>query len=211
MTLIHADALKTKHVFNPDILALVSDCLKKARQCQVKSGFQSSLQYQHAGNHYPFGECPANQFNGTHASKGNYGPHGGKPWNAGIRYFIDYYPVVFGGRGRKNLVPASVLLKPEVYSAIVRITVNKEKYAGRITDYPFFVRVISAIFTSRRKTLLNSLEQLSLPNVSRERLKRTIKDMQLDERIRGEALNIDQLITLAEAIRGTMLKTLLKT
>ncbi|MBM2835635.1 MAG: ksgA, partial [Candidatus Brocadiaceae bacterium] len=52
----------------------------------------------------------------------------------------------------------------------------------------------------RRKTLLNSLERLKLPNMSRERMKRVIEGMQLDERVRGEILSLDQLINLSEAV-----------
>ena len=90
--------------------------------------------------------------------------------------------------------------RPEVYSSLVKISVNKERYADRITDYHLFKKIIHAIFTSRRKTLRNSLEQLKLPNISREHLKRIIENMQLDERVRGETLNLDQLVHLSEAI-----------
>ncbi|MEK7699787.1 MAG: 16S rRNA (adenine(1518)-N(6)/adenine(1519)-N(6))-dimethyltransferase RsmA [Planctomycetota bacterium] len=204
VTLIHADALKTKHVFNPDILALVSDCLKKHDNARLK--VVSNLPYNIST---PViitlleSALPINlmvlmlQKEITDRMAASPGTREYGILSIITQLFSEVEVV-------KTLSPQVFWPKPEVYSAIVRITVNKEKYAGRITDYPFFVRVISAIFTSRRKTLLNSLEQLSLPNVSRERLKRTIKDMQLDERIRGEALNIDQLITLAEAIRGTL-------
>ena len=100
----------------------------------------------------------------------------------------------------KTLSPQVFWPRPEVYSALVKISVHKERYAGRIRDYPFFKKIIHAIFTSRRKTLLNSLEQLKLPNMSRERMKRVIENMQLDERVRGEILSLDQLINLSEAV-----------
>lgn len=100
----------------------------------------------------------------------------------------------------KTLPPEVFWPRPEVHSAIVRIVVHKERYAGSITDYPFFKKIIHAIFTSRRKTLINSLEKLDFPKISRERLKGVIKDMQLDERVRGEVLSVDQLISLSETI-----------
>ena len=37
----------------------------------------------------------------------------------------------------KTLSPQVFWPRPEVYSALVKISVNKEKYAGRITDYSF--------------------------------------------------------------------------
>ena len=106
----------------------------------------------------------------------------------------------------KTVSPQVFWPMPEVYSALVKVSVRNERYAGRITDYPFFKKIIHAIFTSRRKTLLNSLEQLKLPNISREHVKVVIKSMQLDERVRGEALNLDQLVHLSEAIRNIFIK-----
>lgn len=96
----------------------------------------------------------------------------------------------------KTLPPEVFWPRPEVHSAIVRIVVRKEKYAGSITDYPLFNKIVHAIFTSRRKTLINSLERLDVLTISREHLKGILKDMQLDERVRGEVLTLDQLIAL---------------
>jgi 16S rRNA (adenine1518-N6/adenine1519-N6)-dimethyltransferase len=99
----------------------------------------------------------------------------------------------------RTLPPEVFWPRPDVYSAIVRIIVNREKYADSMPDYSTFRKVIWAIFTSRRKTLLNSLEYLGL-HVSRESLKKVIDDMHLDRRIRGEVLSIEQLLQLTEKI-----------
>ena len=40
----------------------------------------------------------------------------------------------------KTLSPHVFWPRPEVYSALVKISVNKEKYTGRVTDYPFLKR-----------------------------------------------------------------------
>ncbi|MBM4054654.1 MAG: ribosomal RNA small subunit methyltransferase A [Planctomycetes bacterium] len=100
----------------------------------------------------------------------------------------------------KTLPPEVFWPRPEVSSAIVKMSVNKAKFAGKITDYPLFTKIIFAIFTSRRKTLLNSIEKLRLPGVSRNELKKILISMQLDEHIRGEILNLEQLLYLTEAI-----------
>ncbi|MFO0794289.1 MAG: rRNA adenine N-6-methyltransferase family protein [Candidatus Brocadiaceae bacterium] len=84
----------------------------------------------------------------------------------------------------KKLSPESFWPRPDVHSALVKVCVNRERFAGRITDYHFFKKIIYAIFTSRRKTLLNSLEGLNLPGISRDCLKGIIRDMHLDERVR---------------------------
>lgn len=202
VTLIHADVLKTKHAFNPDVLSLVGDCLKKHDNARLK--VVSNLPYNISTpviitlleSALPIKLMVLMlQKEITDRMAASPGTREYGILSIITQLFSEVEVV-------KTLSPQVFWPRPDVYSAIVRITVNKEKYAGRITDYPFFVRVVSAIFTSRRKTLLNSLEQLALPNASRERVKTTLKDMQLDERIRGEALNIDQLISIAEAIRG---------
>ncbi|MBI5307686.1 MAG: ribosomal RNA small subunit methyltransferase A [Planctomycetes bacterium] len=204
VTLIHADVLKTKHEFNPDILSLVDDCLKKHDNARLK--VVSNLPYNISTpviitlleSALPIKLMVLMlQKEITDRMAASPGTREYGILSIITQLFSEVEVV-------KTLSPQVFWPKPDVYSAIVRITVNKEKYAGRITDYPFFVRVVSAIFTSRRKTLLNSLEQLAQPNASRERVKTALKDMQLDERIRGEALSIDQLISIAEAIRGTL-------
>ncbi len=201
VTLIHADVLKTKHAFNPDVLSLVGDCLRKHDNARLK--VVSNLPYNISTpviitlleSALPIKLMVLMlQKEITDRMAASPGTREYGILSIITQLFSEVEVV-------KTLSPQVFWPRPDVYSAIVRITVNKEKYAGRITDYPFFVRVVSAIFTSRRKTLLNSLEQLALPNASRERVKTTLKDMQLDERIRGEALNIDQLISIAEAIR----------
>lgn len=100
----------------------------------------------------------------------------------------------------KTLPPEVFWPRPEVSSAIVKMSVNKAKFAGKITDYPFFTKIIFAIFTSRRKTLLNSIEKLRLPRISRNELKKILMTMQLPENVRGEILHPEQLIYLTESI-----------
>jgi len=60
----------------------------------------------------------------------------------------------------KKLPPDVFWPVPLVDSAIVKMTVNRHKYADRIRDYQDFQNVIHAIYVSRRKTLLNSLLSL---------------------------------------------------
>lgn len=104
----------------------------------------------------------------------------------------------------KTLPPDVFWPRPEVSSAIVKMSVHRAKYANKITEYPFFIKIIYAIFTSRRKTLVNSIEKLKLPGVSRSELKRILAVMQLNENIRGEMLDPEQLIHLTESIFQTI-------
>lgn len=200
VTLINADILKTKHELNPDIPSKMLNWLREHDQSHIK--VVSNLPYNISTPviiNLLEGNLPIKlmvlmlQKEITERMAAMPGTR-----EYGILSIITQLfskVEVF-----KTLSPQVFWPRPEVYSALVKISVNKEKYTGRITDYPFFKKIIHAIFTSRRKTLLNSLEQVKLPNMSRERMKGVIEGMQLDERVRGEILSLDQLINLSESV-----------
>jgi len=200
VTLINADILKTKHELNPDIPALILNWLREHNQTHIK--VVSNLPYNISTPviiNLLEGNLPIKlmvlmlQKEITERMAAMPGTREYGILSITTQLFSEVEVV-------KTLPPHVFWPRPEVYSALVKISVNKEKYTGRITDYPFFKKIIHAIFTSRRKTLLNSLEQLKLSNISREHVKVVIKSMQLDERVRGEILNLDQLIYLSVAV-----------
>lgn len=200
ITLINADILKTKHELNPDILSLIYNWLKEHNQTQIK--VVSNLPYNistpviinllESGLPISFMVLML-QKEITERMTAIPGTREYGILSVITQLFSEVEIV-------KTLSPDVFWPRPAVHSAIVKVVIHKEKYADRITDYPLFGKIVHAIFTSRRKTLINSLEKLNLPKISREHLKGIIKDMQLDERIRGENLDVDQLIHLSEAI-----------
>ncbi len=202
VTLINADILKTKHELNPDIPALMLNWLKEHDQSHMK--VVSNLPYNISTPviiNLLESDLPVKlmvlmlQKEITERMAAIPGTREYGILSIITQMFSKVEIV-------KTLSPGVFWPRPEVYSALVKVSVQKEKFSGRITDYSFFKKIIHAIFTSRRKMLLNSLEQLKLPDISRERMKRIIEGMQLDERVRGETLNLDQLIHLSEAIRN---------
>jgi len=204
VTLINADILKTKHKLNPDVLSLVDNWRKEHNQPNMK--VVSNLPYNISTPviiNLLESELPVSmmvlmlQKEITERMAAMPGTREYGILSVLTQLFSDVEVV-------KTLSPHVFWPKPNVYSAIVKVVVRKDKYANRITDYPFLKKIIHAIFTSRRKTLLNSLEQLKLPDVSRERMKNIIEDMQLDERVRGEVLSLDQLIYLSEAVSNLL-------
>ena len=200
VTLINADILKTKHELNPDIPSKILNWLREHNQTHIK--VVSNLPYNISTPviiNLLEGNLPIKlmvlmlQKEITERMAAMPGTREYGILSIITQLFADIEIV-------KTLSPQVFWPRPEVYSALVKISVHKERYAGRIRDYPFFKKIIHAIFTSRRKTLLNSLEQLRLPHVSRERMKRVIEGMQLDEQVRGETLSLDHLINLSEAV-----------
>ena len=184
VTLINADILKTKHELNPDVLLLVDNWRKEHNQAHIK--VVSNLPYNISTPviiNLLESELPINlivlmlqkeitERMAAMPSTREYGI-----LSVLTQLFSDVEVI-------KTLSPQVFWPKPNVYSAIVKVVVRKDKYANRITNYLFFKKIIHAIFTSRRKTLLNSLENLKLPNILREDLKGIIRNMQLDERVR---------------------------
>ncbi len=107
----------------------------------------------------------------------------------------------------KRLPPEVFWPAPSVDSAIVKLTVNRHRYADRIHDYKSFQSIIHAIYASRRKTLLNSLLALSLGLGIKEETKEIRNDLVtiLDQLgikpgSRGEELGIEELLNMSNKI-----------
>lgn len=90
--------------------------------------------------------------------------------------------------------------KPNVLSAVVRVVPRTDALA-RIRDYPTFVAVSRAIFQLRRKTLLNALTRAAALNLPRESAYALQERTQIDLARRGEALSVDEIIQLANALQ----------
>ncbi len=107
----------------------------------------------------------------------------------------------------KKLPPDVFWPVPLVDSAIVKMTVNRHRYADRIHDYQNFQNVIHAIYVSRRKTLLNSLlsfcSGLGITKESkdiRNNLITILEHVGIRPESRGEELDIEKLIELSNGI-----------
>ncbi|MGR3317378.1 MAG: 16S rRNA (adenine(1518)-N(6)/adenine(1519)-N(6))-dimethyltransferase RsmA [Candidatus Anammoxibacter sp.] len=107
----------------------------------------------------------------------------------------------------KNLPPDVFWPSPKVESAIIQLQIYKKDEITPITDYSLFQKTLKAIFTTRRKTIYNSLMKLDIPLINRDILISILKETGIDARSRGEALTIEQIIELANklAIQSTCL------
>ncbi|MDR4508704.1 MAG: 16S rRNA (adenine(1518)-N(6)/adenine(1519)-N(6))-dimethyltransferase RsmA [Candidatus Brocadiaceae bacterium] len=199
-TAFHADILKTKHALNPDITSYILDWLKENNQTQIK--VVSNLPYHISTpviivlleSDLPI-ESMVFMLQREITERMMAAP-GTREYGilTVITHLFSEVEVV------KILPPEVFWPKPDVHSALVKLTIHKENVKDRIRSYPFFTKVIAAIFETRRKTLLNSLAHFELLKLSREDIKGILEEMKLDERIRGEALSLDQLIHFSEAL-----------
>ena len=82
-------------------------------------------------------------------------------------------------------VPKTVFKpRPNVDSAVIRLDIYDQH-----TPNPSFYRFVHQCFRQRRKTLINNLNQAY--NVDKDSLKRLLETINLHEKIRAEALNLE--------------------
>ncbi len=95
--------------------------------------------------------------------------------------------------GRRSFYPA-----PKVNSALVYLKV-RENPLLELSDYSHFRKTVKAAFVQRRKNLKNCL--LS-GGFSKESIQNAIKELNLDENIRGEKLSIETFGKLSEILKN---------
>lgn len=99
---------------------------------------------------------------------------------------------------------------PQVESAIVVLKVNKKKAHRIIPNYKLFSIIIRAVFQSRRKTLLNSLQMLDWSMLGKEApekesLQRVLGGLGIGPQLRGEALDLEGFVALCREV-GTLIE-----
>ena len=98
-----------------------------------------------------------------------------------------------------NVPPNCFIPRPQVGSAVIRLTGRKQK--PDVADEELLFCLIRASFQQRRKTLLNGLRNdKSLP-FQKEELEKALKDCGLPADIRGETLSLEQFVALADRLK----------
>ena len=92
--------------------------------------------------------------------------------------------------------------RPNVDSAVIKLSLLTEKIS--VEDEAFMFALIRASFNQRRKTLVNGLTNAGINGVTKEAVLKAIKEMNLSETIRGEALTLEQFALLADALKKQM-------
>ena len=97
---------------------------------------------------------------------------------------------------------------PKVHSALVRL---KPLPDGPLIADPAvrraFFSFVDAAFAQRRKFLKSTLAANSGGKVSREEVASALAEVGLEEKVRGEALSVKQLIALFDALGQPVLPT----
>ena len=100
----------------------------------------------------------------------------------------------------KKVPSRSFFPAPKVDSAIVKLTVRKEPLL-KISNYSFFRKVVKGCFATRRKNIKNSLVNVGF---AKNAVETTLKDLNIDENLRGETLSINQIGYLSEKLKENL-------
>lgn len=119
---------------------------------------------------------------------------GGKSGGA-ITYTVYYYAEA---EELLTVPNNSFIPEPEVESEVIKLTLRK-KPVIEVTDEKKFFELIKVSFMQRRKTLLNALSNSTF-NISKEKMEQVLKDLNIDTRVRGEALSIEQYAEIVKRI-----------
>lgn len=112
-----------------------------------------------------------------------------------ITYAVEYY-----ANARKLIeVPHTAFIPmPNVESEVIILEIRKEKNKN-VKDEEKLFKVIKYAFMQRRKTLINALQNTEVCN-DKEKLRDVLKQLGIDERVRGEALTLEQFIEISNLI-----------
>ncbi len=116
---------------------------------------------------------------------------------------VGYYA---SARNVMEVPPSSFIPQPNVSSAVVSLVRYPEPRV-RVKDEKYMFELIRTSFNQRRKTLCNSLSNNPALGVSRQEIQDALIKMGMNEKVRGEILNLEQFAELSDILqsRGAML------
>lgn len=109
-----------------------------------------------------------------------------------VQYYAEPYIVA-------NVPPNCFIPRPNVGSAVIRLTTHKE-VPIQVDDEKLMFRLIRASFNQRRKTLVNGLNNSPEIHVSKDVIAKAIEELGVSPTIRGEALDLKQFAELSNII-----------
>ncbi len=105
-----------------------------------------------------------------------------------------------------DVPPSCFIPQPRVGSAVVYLKKHENKPV-QVNDEKYMFEIIRTAFNQRRKTLSNSLSNNPALKVSRQMVQDALTDMGIDEKARGEVLDLSQFAELSDILqsKGAML------
>ena len=100
-----------------------------------------------------------------------------------------------------NVPSSSFVPAPNVTSAVIKITPNKEKEAALgIKDGEIFEELVKKAFSERRKKMANSLANCGMCGLTKPEIEEIIRNVELKETVRAEEVSVEMFARLANSI-----------
>lgn len=111
-----------------------------------------------------------------------------------VQYYAEPYIVA-------NVPPNCFMPRPNVGSAVIRLTRHKEPTV-KVEDAGLMFRLIRASFNQRRKTLQNGLNNSPEIPFTKDQIAQAVESLGLGPSVRGEALTLEQFASLSNYFTG---------
>ncbi|WP_312428262.1 16S rRNA (adenine(1518)-N(6)/adenine(1519)-N(6))-dimethyltransferase RsmA [Lacrimispora sp.] len=111
-----------------------------------------------------------------------------------VQYYAEPYIVA-------NVPPNCFMPRPNVGSAVIRLTRHKEPPV-KAEDPGLMFKLIRASFNQRRKTLQNGLNNSPEIPFAKEQITEAVESLGLGPSVRGEALTLEQFASLSNFFLG---------
>lgn len=98
-----------------------------------------------------------------------------------------------------DVSPQCFIPKPDVKSTVVKLEILKDSRVDILSKELFF-KIVRDSFNQRRKTLVNALTNNKSTSLSKEEIKNILTQIGVNEKTRGEALDIMQFAELSNLI-----------
>ena len=108
-----------------------------------------------------------------------------------VEYFSEAEKVI-------DVPKESFIPSPKVESAVIKLKIRKEAYV-QVKDEKMLFNIIQKSFSQRRKTLINALVNGKIVE-SKEKAEKIIKELNINENIRGEKLTLEDFARICNTI-----------
>lgn len=109
-----------------------------------------------------------------------------------VQYYADTYIAA-------NVPPNCFMPRPKIGSGVIRLTVRKEAKV-EVADEKLMFSLIRAAFNQRRKTLVNAVTNFPGLDYTKEDIEKALAELDISEKIRGEALSLQQFAELSNIL-----------
>ena len=112
-----------------------------------------------------------------------------------ITYAVEYFA---NARKMIEVSHTAFIPMPNVESEVIILEIRKGKNTKVKSEEKLF-KIIKYAFMQRRKTLMNALQNTEVCD-NKEKLKGVLKQLSIDEKVRGEALTLEQFIDISNLL-----------